>query len=60
MINGLSYKEFYYVFNFDFSKKVKDALKMIHGLSPMIEQERMNIQIQEVGMPNKYGNYSHR
>lgn len=33
---------------------------MIHGVSPKVEQERMNTQIHEVGIPNEYESNSHR
>lgn len=32
---------------------------MIYGISPRIDQEKMNIQIQEVRISNEYETHSH-
>lgn len=42
LINALSYKEFFYVFNCDSANEVWGTFEMIHDVSASIEQERIN------------------
>lgn len=57
---SLGENQFLYTLNCNPSKKVWDIIEMIYGVSPSINQKRMNTWVQVVEIPYEYECYFHR